>query len=378
MNALPDSVDKLFDITKGKLFFEKCAGFFGPLLCQLEFHWTRDIKTAAISATTLYWNPDFFLSIDPKTRVTVLAHEIKHNADLDGARMGNRDPEIWNHAADHAINLFLKEHGYYMDGFPYLMDPKYKGWAREDIYDDLVKQQKKGNKPFPPNPLGNDIRKISPEELPAAIATVAAAVQTARMSGKPGSIPGDTLVTLDKFLFPKLPWNVILFNYFNALVQDDRSYMRPSRRHEEIIMPGNMGRSGLEHLVYALDLSGSTTDEMVNQSNNEVRHIQEDLMPERLTMVTFDTKIIDEFHFERGDSYPPLKVHGRGGTALEPVYAYAKKHEATALIILTDLLVRIPPDPGIPVVFVCVDNPSASVPYGVVVHMDTTTGSTPI
>lgn len=372
MIPLPDGIDRLFDITKGKLFFEMGAGFFGPLLCRLEFRWTRDIDTAAISGTTLFWNPDFFMKIDPKTRVTVLAHEIKHNADIDGFRVGNRDRDVWNQAADHAINLFLKEHGYYMDGFPYLMDPKYTGWAREDIYDDLMKKQDGGGV-LAPNPLGNDILEIPKDELPIVVANIVAAAQTARMSGKPGAIPGDTELILEKYLYPKLPWNELLFNFFNAMVDNDRSYTRPCRRDLEYIMPGNMGRSGLEHLMYFLDISGSVTDEQVELCNNEVHYIQEELEPEKLTLATFDTEIQDVFHFERGDPYGRITVTGRGGTDLDEVYAYAKKNEATAMVILTDLFVRIPPDPGIPIIFVCVDNPKGTVPYGVVVHMDTTT-----
>lgn len=371
MNApLPD-IDKLFDITKGKLFFQECAGFFGPLLCRLEFKWTRDIQTAAISATTLYWNPDFFMTLDQKTRVTVLAHEIKHNADLDGARQGARDADLWNQAADHVINLFLKEHGYYMDGFPYLMDPKYTGWAKEQVYDDLLKKQESGGK-IPVNALGNDVMPISKEELPTAIANVVGAIQTARMTGKPGDVPGDTALDLEKYLFPKLPWNVLLHNFFNAMVDNERSYARPSRRYEDPIMPGNMGRSGLEHLVYALDVSGSVTDEQVALCNNEVHYIQEDLEPEALTLITFDTEIRDEFKYERGEPYARITVHGRGGTSLEPVYDHARKTQATALVILTDLMVHIPPDPGIPIIFVVVDNPGATTPYGVVVHVNTT------
>lgn len=372
MTPLPANIDKLFDLTKGQLFFQYGAGFFGPLLCQLEFQWNRAIDTARVNAKMLQWNPDFFMKLDKKTRVTVLVHEIKHVADLDGARMGNRDPDLWNIACDHAINLFLKEHGFYMDGFPYLMDPKYKGWTKEDIYDDLVKTMKGNGGTKPKNELGNDIEPISKQEVPAAVATVLAAVQTARMSGKPGAIPGDTLLVLDQYLNPTLPWEQLLANFFNSLVENERSYARPSRRHDDPILPGMTGRNGLDHLVYALDISGSVTDEQVALCNSEVQHIQEDLAPEKLTLITFDTKIQDEYHFERGDAYNKIEVHGRGGTRLEPVYAYAKKHEATAIVILTDLYVNIPPDPGIPIIFVCVDNPSGTVPYGVVVHMDTT------
>ena len=374
MNAMLSDIDTLFDKTKGKLFFKKRAGFYGTLLCRLNFVWTRDpeIDTAAISSTTLYWNPDFFMSIDPETRITVLAHEIEHNARMHGARMGNRCPDVWNQAGDHAINLELEQNGYYMGGFPYLMDHKYIGWATEDIYDDLMKA---GGKPMPIAGLGRDVIKTPEKDIPKHIATVLGAVESVRMSGVTGAgdIPGEVSLVLDQFLNAKLPWGTLLFNFFNAMVDHEISYARPSRRFDEIIMPGNTGRNGLEHLIYAIDISGSTTDEQVEQSNNEVRHIQEVLEPEKLTLSTFDTKVCDEFFFERGEAYEGITVNGRGGTKLEPVYEYARKHEATALVILTDLDVHIPPDPGIPIIFVCVDNPVATVPYGVVVHLDTTT-----
>lgn len=373
MNAMLPDIDALYEKTKGNLFFKKRAGFYGSLLCRLNFEWTRDhgIDTAAISSTTLYWNPDFFMSIDKETRITVLAHEIEHNARMHGARMGNRCPDVWNQAGDHAINLDLEAHGYYMGGFPYLMDHKYIGWATEDIYDDLMKG---GGKPMPIAGLGRDVIKTPEKDIPKHVATVLGAVESVRMSGRsaPGNIPGEVSLVLDNFLNAKLPWHTLLFNFFNAMVDQDISYARPNRRYDEIIMPGNIGRSGLDHLIYAIDISGSTTDEQVEQSNNEVRHIQEDLEPEKLTLITFDTKICDEFFFERGESYEGITVHGRGGTRLEPVYEYARKHEATALVILTDLKVHIPPDPKIPIIFVCVDNPTATVPYGVVVHLDTT------
>lgn len=370
MNAVSPSIDKLFQKTKGQLFFKKRAGFLGPLLGKLNFQWTLDLPTAAISATTLYWNPNFFESIDPDTRVTVLAHELQHNGRLHGARMGNRCPEIWNIAGDHVINLDLKAHGFYMDGFPYLMDDKYIGWSTEDIYDDLMNSGKPMPGPGEVPGLGADIIKADAKDIPKMIASAVAAASIARMGKKAGDIPGETTLIIDEFLNPKLPWEVLLANFFNELTTEEYSFQRPNRRYEDPLLPGKMGRNGLEHLIYYLDISGSIEDSHILRFNSEVKSVKERFEPEKLTLVTFDTEIQDEYVFEKDDPFEKIVVTGRGGTDLRDVYAHAQKHRPTAIIIFTDLHVRIPPNPGVPIIWICVDNPKATVPYGRLIHID--------
>jgi hypothetical protein len=70
---VPDSLGKEFDRIKGLLFFKKGAGFLGRILAQVEFMWTDDMPTAAISHKQLFWSPKFFESLDQESRVTILA-----------------------------------------------------------------------------------------------------------------------------------------------------------------------------------------------------------------------------------------------------------------------------------------------------------------
>lgn len=365
MNHLAPDIDTLFSKTKGQLFFKKRAGFLGPLLGKLTHRWTQDMDTAAISATTLYWNPDFFLRCDAETRVTVLAHELQHNARLHGPRMGNRDPYLWNIAGDHVINLDLKAHGYYMGGFPYLMDEKYIGWSTEQVYDDLVKQG--GN--FPKPDLGFDIMPSDPDDMVTMVTNVVAAASIARMTSKPGDIPGETELVIDEFLDPKLPWEALLAKFFNELASEEYSYARPNRRYQDPLLPGRNGRNGLDHLIYYLDISGSILDEHILRFNSEVKSVKERFEPELLTLVTFDTEIQDEYTFEKDEPFEKIIVTGRGGTDLEDVFEHARKHNPSAMIVFTDLDVDIPPDPGIPIIWVCIDNPRATVPYGQLIHI---------
>ena len=64
-------------------------------------------------------------------------------------RIGNRDPQLWNIAADYAVNQILKDSNIgempkgkkgENKGF---QDDKYKDWPAERIYDDIMKNAKK-------------------------------------------------------------------------------------------------------------------------------------------------------------------------------------------------------------------------------------------
>ncbi|MGQ0565626.1 MAG: vWA domain-containing protein [Gemmobacter sp.] len=369
--ALPNDIKRLLDRTKGRLFTKKGAGFLGSLLAKVGFVWTRDMPTAAINPKTLYWNPDFFMDLDEETRITVLAHELWHNAFLHGARRGDRCPDIWNVAADHVINLMLKEHGYFMGGFPYVMDEQFRGMSTEEVYDILIRPGGGGDaaSSSPGANLSGDVLDVPDAQVADAVADVVSAAHVARMSGKPGNIPGEIELVIETFLHPKLPWETILFNFFNAMTSQEYSFTRPNRRYHDPIIPGITGRNGLDHLIYYLDISGSITDDHILRFNSEVKYIQETLQPERLTLVTFDTKIQDVYEFEREDPFEKIVVHGRGGTSLHEVFEHAQANAPTAMIVFTDLEVGIPPNPGIPIVWVCIENPSKAVPYGQLVHV---------
>lgn len=373
MNMMTRDVYQLFSKTKGQLFFKKGAGFLGPLLGKVNVE-MENIPAGlevAISNDTLYYSKEAFLKDDEDTRVTTLAHELLHNAFLHGARRGNRCPDIWNIAGDHVINLWLKEHGFYMGGFPWVMDDRFKGMSTDEVYDILI--QEGAAKPQPGSQQAGrhgDVQDFQgePDKVQKAVLDVASAKSAAVISNKAGDVPGETTLVLEEFLDPELPWEVLFARFFNEMSNQEYSYRRPNRRYEDPILRGPTGSNGLEHLVYFLDISGSVTDEQILQFNSEVKYIQEDLEPERLTLITFDTKIHDVFEFERDEPFTKIEVVGRGGTDLKEPFEYIKKHRPTAAAIFTDLYVDIPPDPKIPIVWVISGNPGAQAPFGTTVH----------
>jgi predicted metal-dependent peptidase len=321
---------------------------------------------------------------DLQTGITTLAHELWHKGLLHHPRMGTRCPDIWNVAADHVINLRLEEDGFYMDGFPWLMDHQFAGMSTEQVYDYL--QKNPSDMPME-NPKSADIvfvggdsgedgeetaGSMSADEIAQSVSDVISAVTVGKMQGglMAGNIPGEVTQAVDQFLNPKLPWDIILINYFNSLVEDEYSYIRPNRRFEDPILRGRTGRNGLDHLVFGLDISGSISDEVIQRFFSEGKDIQERLEPELMTLVTFDTEIHDIYELERGDPFDKFEITGRGGTDLNHIYKYGEDNDATAMIIFTDLYVDIPENPGFPIIWICVDSEETEVPYGKLIKFD--------
>jgi len=371
-----DTLNKALDKTKVNLFYENNSGFLSSLVATLEFVWDRSIPTACTNGVMMAWNPEFFLSLSAKSRTTVLAHEAWHIAYQHMGRRGNRDPEDYNSAADYVINNMLKENGYDMSGFPYLMDPQYSGMNTEQVYEQIAGQKIQNPQNGDFSEAGSGPSSIQGGMSPDTIAKKAQvnimdAATIAKMSGDSGNLPGEVQSMIEEFLSPKLPWQEILVLFFESLSSVEYSYRSPNRRYADPILPGRTGRSGLEHLVYFLDISGSISDEEIVRFNSEVKYIKEIYNPELLTLITFDTEIHDTYEFQEDDEFEKIVVTGRGGTDLKEVYQYMKDHNPTAAVIFTDLCVDIPEkEPDCPLIWICSGNPNETVPYGTLIHID--------
>ena len=377
---IPDheELDRLLSYAKSSLFFHHGAGFLGTLLCDHTFVWDETCDTAWCNGKTIGWNPRFFFWLTHDERVTVLAHELWHTGCFHMVRIQKRDPDRWNQAADFFINLMLQKAGYkfgdkLMSLVPCL-DPQYDNMSTEEIYDLLPAT------PQPPSgggggstdsPLSGDVRALPEGATPQDVATsVMRATQTSKMSKEAGVIPGETTLTIEHFLNPIIPWTVKLARFMTALGGHDYSWKRPSRRHTEEYLPSIQDQEeGLEHLIYFLDISGSVSDGDILRFNSEVKYIHDELKPEKLTLITFDTALRDEYVFEREIPFEKIVVTGRGGTSLTQVYDRIVKEKPTAAVIFSDLYVAPMPDPRVPVLWVVVGNAAAAPAFGEIIHI---------
>lgn len=363
-------LDRELDRTKSSVFLDKHnAAFLGSLMCSLTFMWTRELPTAGTDGVSLVWNPDYFVRLPSESRRTDLSHELWHVALLHQIRRGSRNHEIWNIACDIRIDLLLEEQGFTFEGINGVeRNPKYKGWAEEDIYDDLINNS-------PPTPQScTCCSSQMPDQNPQTIVNaVVMAVHQAKMAQQAGNLPGAIEQTLKKFLEPVIPWQTVLMQFFTDLLNEDYSWKRPNRRYQDMYLPSKFTDDGrLEHLVYFLDVSGSITEKDLLRFNSEVKYIQETLKPKRLTLVQFDTIIQDVKEFKEEDPFDEIKIIGRGGTSFHPVREFILKHKPTAAIVFSDMWCdpMQPLGEEIPIIWVAIGNKQASVPFGKLIHID--------
>ena len=377
-HSLPDrdKLDLLMGKTKGRMFSEKGAGFLGSLLGNHNIIWDETCDTAWCDGETLGFNPWFFFVLNRDEKITLLVHELWHTGFDHMSRFAILDEachDVWNMAADFVINNMMDTAGYKFTGLlkEGCLDHQYDGMTTEEVYE-LLKKPGGGNpNGSMPGTLSGDLRAPDGDNSGIDIKSkIVQAKQASKLAREAGVIPGEVELIIDEFLNPILPWEVLLQRYFNEMSKDDYSWKRPSRRYDRDYLPSLMGENGLEHLIYYLDVSGSVSDKDIQRFNSEVKFIHSELTPKKLTLVTFDTEIRNEYVFEDDDAFEKIKIQGRGGTSLDPVRKHIVKHNPTAAVIFTDLYCHpITADPGVPLLWVVVDNKSAKTHFGQQIHI---------
>jgi predicted metal-dependent peptidase len=362
----PD-LDRALDRAKARAFRHKNAAFLGPLLTGLTFVWTRDMPTAATNGTTLWWNPDWFISLTKETRETVLMHELWHIALLHLVRINNRHPERWNIAADIVINNDLENDGYSFVGVEDCWkDQSFCGQSVEQVYDAMPTMPNGGSWG---SLDGGDLFNPTPAEQQKMVNNVVQAVQTAKITGNEHAIPGEVVNTLDQFLKPKIDWRIALQRFFQDFFKEDYSWSRPSRRYTEQHMPSMAGEGQLIDLNYYLDVSGSVSDAEVTRFNSEIKFIKETFRPKKLRLVLFDTAIRAVYELDENEPFNKLVVVGRGGTNLEPVRQHIEQTKPSAAVIFSDMWVTPMRPVKTPVIWVAINHKGCEVTCGTIIHI---------
>lgn len=375
-------MDRDLDRAKAKLFLSNNAAFLGPLMCSLDFHWSTSIEqtsgTAATDGIRLWWHPDDFLACTTEGRVSTIMHELKHVYRMHNIRRNTRCPDVWNMACDIAINRELRQESYLID------DPHWPGGAiqdhreiphdlEEEIYDFLNKPGGGGaSGGSQPGHTCGGMMPLNQADKQQLLNNIVKAVHTAQMSNQAGSVPGEVELLLDQFLKPKIPWSQALFRWFNDMMDENFSWKRPNRRYSHMYLPSRITEDGrLEELSFYWDTSGSIGDEDLLRFNSEVAYIKNTFDPVKLNLIQFDTRITKEQTFGEQDRFEMVKALGRGGTDLEPVRKHIAKTKPTAAVIFSDLYCDPMGDTGVecPVLWICVNQPSATVPFGEIIHI---------
>ena len=173
------SIQARIKVQRAILWITINRGFFAQLLSNLNIYGSSKIDppTMCTNGFNIVYHPDFVLRQSDAAIRFVLCHEVLHCVGDHMSRRGNRNPLLWNYAADYAINPILdaevtnkifvwpvQDDGSRMG----LFEEKYAGMRAEDIYDDIMKDpdmQDKLEKMKDKNNLG-EVEDAS-DDLPA-------------------------------------------------------------------------------------------------------------------------------------------------------------------------------------------------------------------
>ena len=342
--------------------------FFGNIATRLKIVPADDwLPTAATDFRCLYYNTQFFNAMNNKEIEFVVAHEILHCVYDHFFRRDERDPQIYNIAADYIVNnTLVKER---IGELPKLVDcfqdMKYDGWTSEEVYDDIFekydsealkqlgelldehidweegdegdegsdgKKNGKGGKGRPSKMSKEELRKIRDEIKESMIS----AAQTA------GNVPAGVERLIKEFTEPKMNWRELLRQQIQSSIKSDYTFARPSRKsqHTGASLPG-MDFDDTIDICIALDLSGSISTKQCQDFLSEVKGIMEEYKDYRIHVWCFDTDVYapDVFTADDGRDLMDYEIKGGGGTDFMCNWTFMKEEgiEPKQLVMFTDM-----------------------------------------
>lgn len=343
--------------------------FYGLFLVSLNKELSKGIPTACVTPDNinvkLVVNPDFWQTLDEKTKIGVLKHELLHIAFFHLHNFDRfPDKKLYNVAADLEINQYINS------------DMKGDTWdgleIHESPYKELNLEEKKGTKYYydkiqqeiQDNPdgeianmmngdgdgvsgigdihelwkamegMGEAERNLIAKQIDHQLKEIAENLES-KDRGR-GLIPNEMKDYIDSLFDiqePVIDWTSYLrrFNSAASMVYTKKTRRKPNRRFGT--GPALKIKQKKKTLV-AIDTSGSVSTQDLIEFFNEIYHIYK--TGTHVTIIECDATIhrVYEYDGKRED----INVMGRGGTDFEPVMKYLIEHknEYANLIYLTD------------------------------------------
>lgn len=400
---LLERVEARLRAARAKMLFKKNWSFFGYLALHLDFMAVPGFGTCTTDGDHFIYDP---LALEPEPVEWMefdWAHEIMHLVCMDLSRHPKDDVKVcgvdkkgrpttnpvslFNLACDLYNNLKLEEEGFTIPTIVPI-DRNYKGWSKDEIYEDLKKKLKSnGQSGLPKGSIcgglcgrpkgkrgklggkGDPTKGVEPwapskEDLDKWKARAKEALEAARMKG---DAPAFAETQVKKLLTSKLPWRDILWPFCLRTAKEWR-YRPPSRTGaaRDMVLPRLCPEEEIEHGVFVFDTSGSIQDSELEEFCTELEAIANTVRM-KITVLMVDAMVHNVYHFEPGDfNWRTLQFTGRGGTDFRPAF---KKIEELALVptfmvYFTDTYGDFPRSaPEYPVLW-AVSHPNGKVPWG--------------
>jgi len=367
----PELIEKaqhLLNKAKIRLMQDKNYTFYIAILFQLKIDWTDKVPMAAVNEETLFLNPIYWVDRYTEGHLHDILHEIMHLVLMHTVRIlrykgANKDK--YNYAADISINNMLKEIGCDLDN-TFVMEPKYKGKSTEEIYNLIPNPPPKYKPDIQVNTGSGKSPQAQEEKIKELLSN--AKVQAESSNGW-GAVHSEIKRHIINLLEPKLDWKTLLANYASEIKKEDYSWSRPSRRSQDIYLPGLYSEAFGEISAY-IDCSGSIGQRQYTEFLSEIQSVMTTLNPNITRIINWGTRLDKEVKIYPGDFIlDKANLTNMGGTNIGPVMNHIKKIKPEISIILTDGAFsdsNIKPDTDI--IWVIVGNKNFKAPVGKIIH----------
>jgi len=314
--------------------------FFGNMATRLKIQAADDwLPTAAVDGRNLYYNTQFFNAMNNKEVEFVIAHEILHMVYDHLGRRDDRDPKLYNIAADYIVNNLLVDDriGTKPSIVDCFQDFKYRGWTSEEVYDDLYKEAKKNGKEIL-DKLGEMLDEhidwedssdgdsdgkakgrpsYSKAELDQIRDEIKEAMINSAQTAGAGNVPAGIQRLIKELTESKMNWRELLRQQIQSTIKSDFTMSRPNRKswHTGAILPG-MNFDETIDICIALDMSGSIGNDQAADFLGEIKGIMDEYKDYKIKIWCFDTEVYgeDDFTADDGREITDYEIRGGGGT----------------------------------------------------------------
>ena len=372
------------------------CSFFGSLMLFAQIETTKKLPTAATDGRKIFFNEEFLNSLSSKEQNALMLHEVLHMALLHVTRRQNRDPDIWNIAADIVVNDLIERNTSFPLPQGAITDTRFQDKSVEYIYEALLKSEKKYKLVIndilqPGNSEQNEgdtnlSEPLSQEETDEIESFWKDKMEILKnssehnLSNGKGSLPAGIEQEISTILEPEVDWRHALWKYVGKTPADfddlDRRFIYKGLYLESLLTEA-------VEVSVCIDTSGSVSDELLMQFTGELKGILRSYPNVKCSLFFADTDLAGPYEIDRIEQMP--KAIGRGGTSFVPFFDYLKKHgEENSLlgnnklsIYFTDGFGDFPQqEPDNPTMWlVCKDGLETNgFPFGEVVRISTESG----
>jgi predicted metal-dependent peptidase len=341
--------------------------FFGNMATRLKIQPADDwLPTAAVDGRNLFYNTQFFNAMTNKEVEFVIAHEILHMVFDHLGRRNDRNPKLYNIAADYIVNNLLVDDR--IGSKPKIVDCfqdfKYRGWTSEEVYDDLFDEAKKNGQAVL-DKLGEMLDEhfdweegdsdsegggkgnrgggptYSKEEMDQIRDEIKEAMINAAQTAGAGNVPAGIARMIKELTEPKMNWRELLRQQIQSTIRSDFTFQRPNRKGQQsgAVIPGMDFQDTIDICV-ALDMSGSIGEKQARDFLSEIKGIMDEYQDYRITVWCFDTQVYNEQEFtaDSGEDLTDYEIRGGGGTDFMCNWNYMKDNDIVPkkFIMFTD------------------------------------------